>query len=161
MHPLPVLLLAALCGCGIIERPDTDLSSGDYTAYAGAETYTFASGPGAVNCELYWSAAGSPAATSCPTCVFAFDVAFTFDGDRSIDDGTCGTQQLDFSATYVLLDEADGYRLGTWTNGAITIFAEATFDASGQLSYTGLTDAYAYGYGYYYTQLTAGYASVQ
>jgi len=158
MLSLTVLLAS---GCGIIDRPDT-VAAGDYTAYAGYETFKLGVSAGELNCDLHWDTVGTPALSTCPDCVFVFDVQFTFSDTQSTDDGTCGPQQVDFSGTYALVADASGYSVATWDGTSTAVFGSATFDPdSGEFTYRSQSDSYAYGYGYYDTRYTAGYASVQ
>ena len=156
------LLIAALLslgGCGIIERPDDTGAAA--SAYAGEERYRFAYSPGPLNCDLRWSVTGTPSTTTCPTCVFAFDVTGTFDAGASDDDGSCFSDSVSFSDTYVLIEEAGVYQLATVQGGQVLPFAEATYDpASGSFTYWYGNLGYSYN-GYYYTQYTSGSAQIE
>lgn len=151
---LPIL---ALLSCGIIDPLDT-AGGAEYTSYVGSERFTMALSAGTPSCTLYWSAAGTTAPISCPTCTFAFDIDFTLDPNLSTDDGSCIGMQRDFSATYVLIDD----EIGTWTNGTIDLFGAAQLNSAiGSLTYASHSSPYTAYAGYYDTWQTTGTATVQ
>ena len=156
MSRLPLVLLI---GCIELERPDDSGTTGD--GYTGWERYQFGENPGALNCDLYWNVQGAATQISCPECVFAYDLSFTMDDSRSTDDGNCFQAQEQFTRTYVLVQEAGEYSVGTYSAGSVTVFAPAEFDASsGKFWYSTGNTGYSYG-AYYYTQYTSGYGLIQ
>ncbi|MFT5685796.1 MAG: hypothetical protein ACI8RZ_006750, partial [Myxococcota bacterium] len=117
------LLPLLLTGCIELDRPlDSGAAFSDYTGW---ERYLFGSGPGELNCDLYWTATGSPSLVACPECVFTFDLLFVQDSAQSKHDGTCHMAQESFSETYVLIEEAGEYSVGTWNSGVVSVFASA------------------------------------
>ena len=152
-------LFLTFTGCVELDRPaDSGTAASDYTGW---ERYQLGSSPGELNCDLYWTVSGSPALISCPECVFAFDLSFSMDDSQSSNDGICFQAQDSFSETYVLIEEAGEYSVGTWSNGTISVFASAEFDdLTGQFWYGIGNTGYVYG-SYYYTQYTSGYGLLQ
>ncbi len=153
-----------------IEPRDADdfvnYSAATYSDYLGWETldYGYGYGYGFRNCSLYWDAVGTPA-TPCPDCLWAFDVAMSYDTSASYDDGACSSLTTDTTYSYAYSDDYYGYSVlmmeysGTWYAWIEASFDGSTFEyASGYLDYP-----YDYGGtypGYYYTYYWAGEAEV-
>lgn len=155
-----LLLLLLGVGCGIIERPE-DTGASSLTQYTGEERYRFAYSPGTTDCTLIWTASGTPAPLNCPSCVFAFNITFTFQAEDSVDNGACQDRRFSFQETYVLVQEGGTEQLALWNDSAPEIIGSASFaESTGQFRYSYGDPGYTYG-SYYYTQYTYGSAQIQ
>lgn len=124
MRALPTagLLLLTACPSGG-SKTDTGASArpaptGDpgpeghaYTTYTGRTRFQWAydADPDARTCDLVWSSSGGPSESLCPECIWAFDLALTYDEDASISGEGC-------------LEEGDDPNL-EWTLGLSLTYA--------------------------------------
>ena len=76
----------------------------EFTEWSGWESFDLAQEmevPDTYNCQLVWDTAGTPSATECADCEFAFDLTVTpQDEDYILDDGTCTDLFVEMNFSY-------------------------------------------------------------
>lgn len=131
MRPLPAALLAlslplgaASCeGFGTLE--DTG-ASGAGAPWSGTHRFLLAESAEIVHCDITWTTTGSPAASSCASCDFVFDVEFVLDEEASSSDGTCDFRLQDTTRQLAYLASA-----GSQSGSVGTVQSDGSFSALG------------------------------
>ncbi len=113
------ILAGALAACSPTPAPHdstpTDTGAGDtappiaYASWSGTEVFEYGlfPEPGLRTCLLRFVTTGTPS-EACPACVFAFEVARSFQPESSLDDGTCAILAVDDAWTYGYFADLDG-----------------------------------------------------
>lgn len=159
---VPLLMAWAIGGCGLYDGVEPEVINSSYTGYVGQEAFELAFNPSFTNCAIQWDSVGTSIPYNCPRCVFAFNVTHRFRDDLSEGDGTCLGREVDFTSTYVLLEDdtfGTDYTLATLEDDELSVFALATLStSSSQFTYSSVGAANVYSY--YYTYRISGNGSL-
>jgi hypothetical protein len=124
------------------------------SSYNGWEKYKYNGGNYWVNqfnCQIHWIATGSPQST-CPTCVFDFNLNLQYAANLSSDDGTCVDIATNITFSYSYSQNYNGYGPSLLYNGSLWFYnGLVTANTTSYISFNGSTFTYGTGYlNYYY-----------